>query len=155
MPRLFDRKKKDPSIDDLLSGGSVGAPLTTAPAHMPEPYAPYVPASVRTPEKQRMSAWVPSLDPERSDEPDEDIAFLTALVKGETPARTQPSAAARDIHTGSAPDAQMDALEVFRAIDAEYVVPASRMLKVPQVELGDLLEDLSTVAAALRNRKAA
>lgn len=153
MARLFDRKKKDPSIDEIIAAAPEGA--TPPPAHMPEAYAPYVPASVRTPEKQRLSAWMPDLDPELGDEPDADIEFLTALVNGEKPERTQPSAAARDIHKGSAPDAQMDALEVFRADHTEHVVPASKMLKVPHVELGDLLEDLSTVAAALHNRKAA
>lgn len=154
MPRLFDRKRKPSPIDELLRSA---APDDAAPqpARLPEPYAAYVPASVRTPEKQRIGAWVPDLDAEPSEEPDADIEFLTALVNGETRARTLPSAAALSIRKEQEPDAQMDALEVFRAHDAEHVVAASKMLNVPQVELGDLLEDLSTVAAALRNRKAA
>jgi hypothetical protein len=107
-----------------------------------------VPASARPAERHRYS------DPVDDDENDEDVDFLKALAQQ----------AAREVKPidGEPPPPRKfdvkaeDALDVFKESYVER--PRARVLntiRIDAVELDDLLEQLSTTAAALRRRKAA
>lgn len=140
----------------------------------------FLPASARPYEKQRLAIYT---DVDDADGPDEDIEFLASLVKEieRQPApplsdkRPVPQAAAQgDSDAGApirarpirampaaaitmrvaAPDDETK-LNVFRAMrDEPDRARTSRDLGVRDVDLDDLLEDLSTTAAAIRRRSA-
>lgn len=109
-----------------------------------------VPASARPADRHR---WV---DPdEEIDEDDEDIQFLSALAKEAAsevrPLRDEPPAQARRF--------EVKADEVMDVFKESYIErPRARVLnsmRIDPVDMDDLLEQLSTTAAALRRRKAA
>ena len=50
---------------------------------------------------------------------------------------------------------KLDGLSIFRDMPSDTPERTKLNLKVPDVEMFDLLEELSTTAAALRRRKAA
>jgi hypothetical protein len=141
----------------------------------------FLPASARPYETQRLAY---AYDDEPADGPDEDIEFLASLVeeieRQPAPApserRPAPQAAAEgDSDTGASlrarpirpvippkaitmrvapPDESH--LNVFRAMrDEPERQRTSHDLGVRDVDLDDLLEDLSTTVAAIRRRKAA
>jgi hypothetical protein len=116
----------------------------------------YLPASARPYEKQRLIAAYGTDDD--ADGPDEDIEFLESLVTEidrqpfEEPKRLPPAT----IETVAAPVDEETKLNVFREMrDQPERARTSQQLGVRDVELDDLLEDLSTTAAAIRRRKAA
>jgi len=142
----------------------------------------FLPASARPYETQRLIAAYGADDD--ADGPDEDIEFLASLVDEieRTPAdpaaapRVQPAPGvdrsepnltralprarpraltANEKMVRAEPDDEAK-LNVFRAMrDEPQRVRTSQQLRVRDVELDDLLEDLSTTAAAIRRRKAA
>lgn len=122
-----------------------------------------LPASAKHPEANRFTPL--GSDFGSDEESDEDIEFLESIVRavegdGDAPmARTAPPvrmalrtpAPARRI-----PVPPEDELAPFREIqiDRERVDPRAR-LGIEDVDMADLIEELSTTAAALRRRKAA
>lgn len=110
-----------------------------------------VPASARPGDRHR---WAEPVD-ESADEDDEDIEFLTTLAqqaaRDAQPLRAVPSPKARRF--------EVKADETLDAFKDTYVErPRARILnnmRIDAVEMDDLLEQLSTTAAALRQRKAA
>lgn len=111
-----------------------------------------VPTSARPPENQRLASQM-SVD--EVDEDDEDIGFLKALAE-------QADAEARSVREKKPVAARRfnvradETLELFRDNHVERVRPrVLNNIEVDLVEMDDLLEQLSTTAAALRRRKAA
>lgn len=123
-----------------------------AERHALDEYAAYVPASVRVPETQRFTPLETD-----DDAPDEDLDFLSSLA-GEID-RARPSVKKRDDLSVNQKmiDRKPDTLEIFRdfAPDLEDRTTIRDFITIPDVEMSDVLEDLATVAAALRLRKAA
>jgi hypothetical protein len=121
-------------------------------------YADRVPASARSPELARLIS-LPDDEETDPDAPDEDVEFFASLVKeverkpaAETP-RTFP--APHIEHVIPAPTEE-EKLNVFRQMqDEETRVRTAETLGVEDADLDDLLEELSTTAAALRLRRAA
>jgi hypothetical protein len=116
-----------------------------------------LPASVRHPEANRFTPLGSDFAGEEGS--DEDIEFLESIVKEvELQEIVQP----RRLVTKAAPVktpviSQEDAMSFFREKDADREERARDRIhvEVEEVEMFDLLEDLSTTAAALRRRKAA
>lgn len=116
-----------------------------------------LPASVRPPEAHRpmlLDSDVPD------DERDEDLDFLATLVE-EIDGTPQAVKAAPATAFGPAVSArraaehQVDELRVFRDMKDDGRTLARHDFLVDNVEMDDLLEELSIVRAALRRRKAA
>jgi hypothetical protein len=144
MARLFGRGKRDARDD---SGETEGIER-----HDLGRYASYVPASVRVPEMQRFAPL------ETADGPDEDLDFLSALAGEVDRARPSKPAARGDMSENQKMiDRKPDRLEIFRefAPDLDEKTSITNLIAIPDVDIGDVLEDLSTTAAALRLRKAA
>ena len=104
-----------------------------------------VPASARRPERQRLNIF--------TDEDDgQDLDFLKAIARQAetaTPAAPSTSSAATGERAG-------DHLEVFRELAPAVERPkVMTTVRVPEIEMADLLDELSTMAAALRLRRAA
>jgi hypothetical protein len=127
-----------------------------------------LPASVRHPEANRFTPLGSDFDGD--DTSDEDIEFLTSLVESvereqiapalptvrpaPPPARKPaipavPPASDMDVFT------QPDHMQLFHDMRVDERDYRTNNIKVDDVDLGDLLEDLSTTIAALRRRKAA
>jgi hypothetical protein len=148
MPSFFRRAKRHRADEE---------PENLSDRRLDRYYAERVPASARSPELARLIS-LPDEDDADPDAPDEDVEFFASLVKeverkpaAETP-RSQP--APRIEHVFAAADEEK--LNVFRQMQAEETrIRTSETLGVPDAELDDLLEDLSTTAAALRRRRAA
>jgi len=111
--------------------------------------ADYVPRSVRPPEAQRLAPA--DLDVPAEGEPDADLLLLESLA-----------AEAGDVAgpTADAPAGRRPGADDLRLFHESRLLPSRRVLPAvalaPDVEIADLLEDLSTTAAALRRlRKAA
>jgi hypothetical protein len=112
----------------------------------------HLPASVRDPSLQRLDSYVP----DDLDDDDEELTLLSSLVREAdremraAPPRTEAPRARRfDVKAD-------DNLDVFR--EARPVERRPRVLeafRVDDVEIDDLIEQLATTAAALRQRKAA
>ena len=122
-----------------------------------------LPASVKHPEANRFTPLGSDFDGD--DESDEDIEFLESIVRaveGDAPPPVAKLAPApMPLHTPAPtrriPISKDDDLSLFREIQVdrkERTVIEARV-EIEDVELADLLEDLSTTAAALRRRKAA
>jgi hypothetical protein len=115
-----------------------------------------LPASTRHPEANRFTP-IGSDMPE--DGPDDDLEFFNTLVhevERETqepavPARVRPTPTLQRVVPKD------DGLQLFREMSEEGRRDAVVRLniEVADVEISDLLEDLSTIRAALRRRKAA
>lgn len=163
MPRLFRRAKADHSADEAL------APVDAdeAPRHRAGPnwgvYSDYVPQSARPPEFQRLAPF--NFDEEPGDGPDEDIEFLASLARqvdappaGTRSERRAPRATpapAQNVYEPIA-RAEPDAMQAFQDYAARRAesVPVPPVLRVADVEMGDLVEDLADTIAALRRRAA-
>jgi hypothetical protein len=115
-----------------------------------------VPASAKSPDAQRLMLFNP--DEEIDESSDQDLAFLHALIAGDVSA-PEPSQRA----TGNpehAPKPELaprgDDLDVFREMAAlRQRVELAKHLRVDNVDMGELLEELHTTRAALKHRKAA
>lgn len=121
-----------------------------------------LPASVKHPESNRFTPL--GSDFGGDEESDEDIEFLQTIVRaveGEPQApASRPTPAPTAIRT-PAPTRRLpardDGLSAFREIQVdrrERTVIEARV-DIEDVDIADLLDDLSTTAAALRRRKAA
>jgi hypothetical protein len=117
-----------------------------------------VPASAKSPDAQRLMLFNP--DEEIDESSDQDLAFLHALIEGGAPASTPPHPAARKPEPAPAPEQELaprgDDLDVFREMAAlRQRVELAKHLRVDNVDMGELLEELHTTRAALKHRKAA
>ena len=126
----------------------------------PDEVAALLPASVKHPEANRFTPLGTDFDGDEGS--DEDIDFLESLVKSvdtHTPApRRAPESAPAPVsmQTPSMPAvSKLDGLSIFRDMPSDTPERTKLNLNVPDVEMFDLLEDLSTTAAALRRRRAA
>jgi hypothetical protein len=110
----------------------------------------FVPASVKAPELQRFAQ--PDLEPDDVGE-DVDLEFLARLTDAtDNDAPREPA----PYRVPATPSRVADDLGAFREVRMAEVEPGlSEKLRVPHVDLDELLDDLSTTAAALRRRKAA
>jgi len=123
----------------------------------------YVPASVRPAEPQRFS--LPQAEAGDVDETqDEDLAFLRVIAEQVEEGKATPAPRRRAVQrpgqyiVRDADDvAEQEArLRIFREAEAEREPPAVlKAMRIDDVELDDLLEQLATTAAALRRRRAA
>ena len=161
MARLFKRGRRE-------EDGSESEPENRDGAHLEGYYSRWVPASVRTADAMR--AGLPSIDAVDGDS-DRDIEFIASLleevernpapIQRATPAPQprieqillpddpQPRREVRRVET-------LDELQIFRDTKEESQRrPVSRTVKVPEVDIADLLEALETTVAALRRRRAA
>jgi hypothetical protein len=127
-----------------------------------------LPASVRHPEANRFTPLGSDFDGD--DASDEDIEFLTSLVESVEreqiapalpPARPAPPPARKPAipvvtaDSGMAVFTEADHMQLFRDMQSDEKDHRTNNIKVDDVDLGDLLEDLSTTMAALRRLKAA
>lgn len=134
----------------------------------PDEVRALLPASVRHPEANRFTPL--GSDFEGEDGADEDLDFLTALVEsvdredvapGLPVARPAPPPAHKPPIERVPPTAEVaalperDHLSLFRETQADLREHKSANIRVDDVDLGDLLEELETTRAALRQRKAA
>lgn len=149
MPRFFGRRK-----DTAIPAGS-------EPEHVLDRaalYADKVPASARSREMQRFLPPTPDdVDP---DAPDEDVEFIASLVREidrKPPAAPRAQLAPQEFTERVIMAAtEEEKLNVFRSMQDEPPRLRDTLASTMQdVEMDDLLETLSTTAAALRLRKAA
>ncbi len=151
MASLFKRKKRE-------------AEAAMEPENRPDQqlarlHAAMVPASARTPELQRLLAPLADEDSD-PDGPDEDLEFLASLAREIdrapiAPTRFQPAPVPHSEQPVIAPTEDQK-LNFFRQMkDEPENIRPSESLHVQDVDLDDLLETLSTTAAALRRRRAA
>lgn len=115
----------------------------------------YVPSSAKAPEWQRFAPV--RLDD--VDEDDQDVAFLaslTAQVEQGGEERAAEPARRGQLEHAPAPRTGADDLQVFRAFAHE--TPAESVLshiRVQDVEIAELLDELQTMRAAIRQKRAA
>ena len=115
-----------------------------------------LPASVRHPEANRFTPLGSDFVGEEGS--DEDIEFLESIVKEvELQEIVSRPRLVKAEAVKKAPVSQEDAMSFFREMDADREERTRDRIhiEVEDVEMFDLLEDLSTTAAALRRRKAA
>jgi hypothetical protein len=118
-----------------------------------------IPMSAKSPEQQRQMLFNP--DEEIDENNDEDLAFLNSLLNGEQPAppqrphsREREQTPAPEHKSIAAQDA--DDMNVFREmVSQRQRVELAKHLRVADVDMGELLDDLQTMRAAIRRRKAA
>lgn len=114
-----------------------------------------VPASAKSPDEQRRTLFDPEAEIDEST--DQDVAFLQKLLK-EDAAPPAPRLQSRIEPPPPTPviAAPADDLEFFRelAVDRQRV-EVTRHIRVDNVDMGDLLEELQTTSAALRLRRKA
>lgn len=128
----------------------------------------YVPASARGPEGNRFTPLGSDMPDVEDDEDDEDIEFLESIARsveeapksvgqfvgtGALKARAPASAPGpkREVHAKAS---ALDDMHVFREMKGE-LGDMKYDFHLADVDMADLLEDLSTTASALRQRKAA
>jgi hypothetical protein len=111
----------------------------------------HLPASVRDPSRQRLEAYVP----DELEDDDEDLELLSTLaeeadrVAKAAPVTPPPPARRFDVKAESS-------LDVFRQTETARRRPrVLESFQVEDVEMDDLVEQLATTAAALRQRRAA
>lgn len=115
-----------------------------------------VPASARPADRHRFSPDGGDEMPAEIDDNDEDVEFLKAIAE-EAAVESRP----RPVVVPRVPARRFNVpadanLELFRTTEVERPRPrVLRQMEVDLVEMDDLLEQLSTTAAALRRRKAA
>jgi len=119
----------------------------------------YVPASAKSPELQRFTP----VNIDEVDEADQDIEFLTSLSaqieRGELDVGKPLDELTSRLRADSPPAKPRrpeDDLEMFRAF-AHEMAPETILshVRVPDVELIELLDELHTMRAALRQKRAA
>jgi len=123
-----------------------------------------LPASVKYPETNRFTPLGSDFEGEDEDT-DEDIEFLEAIVRAVEGAAPAPVATAAPttllLHTPAPsrriPQPSEDDLALFREVRSEHDErdAVTRHVRLDDVDMADLLDELSTTAAALRRRKAA
>ena len=115
-----------------------------------------VPASARPAERHRFNEPVSDDVSDDIEENDEDVKFLKSLAEqAALDAKPKPVAVPRVPARRFNVPADIN-LEVFRTTEAERPRPrVLHQIDVELVEIDDLIEQLSTTAAALRRRKAA
>jgi hypothetical protein len=123
-----------------------------------------LPASVKYPETNRFTPLGSDYEGE-DEETDEDIEFLHAIVRaveGDAPVPIATAAPAPLLlHTPAPsrriPQPREDELALFRELPSEHDErdTITRHVRLDHVDMADLLDELSTTAAALRRRKAA
>jgi hypothetical protein len=115
-----------------------------------------LPASVRRPEAHRLTPLGSDMP---DDSYDEDLDFLATLVEeiDREPQAVKRAATAFGpaVSAKRAAEHQLDDLRVFRDMKDEGRVSARHDFMLSDVAIDDLLEELSTVRAALTRRKAA
>jgi hypothetical protein len=144
---LFGRGRRKHAVAVALDRGGDMAPEHDADV------ASFVPASAIAPEKQRFAMY-----DETDEESDSEIEFLSALAaqverqqRGQKPQRFSRA----HLERVKVADDE-DKLNVFRELkDRVEHTSVADTLPVPHVEMSDLLDDLQTTAAALRQRRAA
>ena len=123
-----------------------------------------LPASIRHPEANRFTPLGSDFEGD-GEENDQDIEFFESLVRaveGDAPAPAGgPAPTPMMVHTPAPrrliPQPQEDELSLFREVQVDRAERsgAEAHFVVEDVDMGDLLDELSTTAAALRRRKAA
>ncbi len=115
-----------------------------------------VPASARPAERHRFNGSEADEASGEVDENDEDVEFLRTLAE-----QAALEAKPKQVAVPRVPARRFNVpadinLEVFRTTEVERTRPrVLNQMEVDLVEMDDLLEQLSTTAAALRRRKAA
>lgn len=160
---LFRRSKKLADPLDMALRAAAAREDDAPPRPNWGVYSDYVPQSARPPELQRLATF--NLDDENADGPDEDIEFLSALARQvDAPATPRPARRAPRVTPPPAPNvyepretAAPDAMAAFHdyAAHRNETATVTSVLRVSDVDLGDLVEDLSDTIAALRRRRAA
>ncbi len=161
MARLFKRGRRE-------EDGGESEPENRDGAHLEGYYSRWVPASVRTADAMRIGA---TLGESEEGDTDSDIEFIASLLeeveRNPAPIQRATRAPQPRIEQIVLPEDPMprrevrrvetlDELQVFRDTTEESQrKPVSRTVKVPEVDIADLLEALETTAAALRRRRAA
>ena len=139
--------------------------LKRTDAQEPAPLVPraeveaLLPASARSTEGHRFTPLGTDMPVQDDPEHDPDLDFFASLAKqvdagnapATEPARRQPERPLEPL----IPSAPSDALEIFRAMKSDDSDRPGFDFKLDETDMGDLLEDLSTTALALRQRKAA
>jgi hypothetical protein len=112
-----------------------------------------LPASARGPEGNRFTP----LGTDMPDEADEDLDLIQSLLseveRDETARRPAGAPKVRE-NSPNARKARPEDLEIFRALQSHGDIVLRHDFRVPQIDMADLLEDLSTTAAALRGKAA-
>jgi hypothetical protein len=142
---LFSRRKRDEDGEAFDEGG-----LDDRSREL----SAYVPASAVSPEKQRLTIF-----DDTEEESDGELAFLNELA---AQVERDQRGARKPVRTPARVErvvvAEEQALEVFRELkDRVERTSHADALPLPSqpVEISDLLDDLQTTAAALRQRRAA
>jgi hypothetical protein len=123
----------------------------------PEEVAALLPSSVRGPEMNRFTPLGTDAPP---DLPDPDLAFFENIAE-QVRRDERATAGAQTLRPPAVnpriAEPDRDQLQAFRemAADRERETRSTPRLSVDHVELEDLLEDLATTAAALRQRRKA
>ena len=132
------------------------------PLVAPDEVMAYVPSSVRGPEGNRFTPLGSDM-PEMDGEDDEDLEFLESIARS---LKETPDSVGQFVGTGALkpraqqgertqqPPPALDDMHVFREMSGD-LGDMKYDFKLPDVDMADLLEDLSTTASALRQRKAA
>jgi hypothetical protein len=135
---LFGSRSRDEDQDEETAGEP--------------PRRSFVPASALPPERNRLGIFDSEDDDDQAD-----VEFLTAVAR-----EAERAAAATPRDTHGAPNrtasVRMDDERMKVFTDLAPVAernPVMRTVRLPDVELADLLEELATTSAALRLRRAA
>ena len=115
------------------------------------PRRSFVPASALAPERKRLGIFDSSEEDDR-----EDLDFLTAVAReAERAAATvrEPLGAPASVGTVRLDDHRMKVFEEMAPVVERN--PVMRTVVIPDIELGELLDELATTASALRLRRAA
>jgi hypothetical protein len=111
----------------------------------------HVPASVRDPSRQRFNVRVPDI----VDEDDEDLDMLAELAQ-EADRAAQSAPTPRVGRASRFEVSADDQLDVFREARPQRLRPrVLEALSIEEVDIDDLVDQLATTAAALRQRRAA
>ena len=130
-----------------------------APLVPPEELEAFLPASVRAPEVNRFTPLGSDMPEPEDDEHDEDLDFLESIARSvEEPSKSVGQYIDSGPEKPPAPrqtqQQMLDEMQVFREMKGE-ITDMRVDFKLDDVDMSDLLEDLSTTALALRQRKAA
>lgn len=166
---LFRRTRREPAATNIAAADDVDASRDDASQRRGPNwgvYSEYVPQSARPPEFQRLAPF--NLDDDATDGPDEDIEFLASLARQVDAApsgirserrvpRVTPPPAQNVYEPIERRPAEREAMQAFQdyAAHRAEVTPTPPALRVADVDVADLVEDLADTIAALRRRRAA
>ncbi len=118
----------------------------------------FVPASAREPESDRFAPPVSDVSETDDADHDEDLDFLKSIARSvEEPSKSVGQyieTSAVDPRPRQTQQQMLDEMQVFREMKTD-LGDVKFDFKLPDVDMADLLEELSTTASALRQRKAA